>query len=223
MKPFVIMSLLHRKKLDPNRKVEEACNNNCPIAVAAWHEYHSKIEVAVAYSIAKFGFCHVFDIHGQSHRAATEFGYLLRTSDFCLSDSELDAQSNATRSSLARLMTRSKLSLSAMLRGPESLGGLLEAAGHPAFPSPQSPKPSHPNETYFWGSYTTWRFGLTLPPADGTTEAWGAGQYPGCNSTQVKKSAWRILLCFLSVECIMLPCRFMNGAGGDCGCWSIFS
>ena len=158
MRPFLIKNLLHREKLDPNRKLEDACHPSCPVASAAWTEYHTRVEVAVAFCVARFGFCHIFDIHGQSHRAASELGYLVRTSDLLESDDHLNRPALALRSSVASLVERGSL-VTDILRGPYSLGALLENRGYAAFPSHDHGYPATDKEIYFWGSYTTWRFG----------------------------------------------------------------
>lgn len=102
------------------------------------------------------------DLHGQSHRPATDLGYLLTTDDLQLSDEHLDADpALANKCSLGSLAStpgsangRSP-SLSQLVRGPHSLGALISARwdGAPCLPSPPCPRPQ-PGETYFWGAYT---------------------------------------------------------------------
>jgi hypothetical protein len=43
-------------------------------AVAAHRAYHGCIEEALRWSVDTWGFAHLFDIHGQSHRQVMEFG-----------------------------------------------------------------------------------------------------------------------------------------------------
>jgi hypothetical protein len=43
-------------------------------AVAAHRAYHGCIEEALRWSVGTWGFAHLFDIHGQSHRQVMEFG-----------------------------------------------------------------------------------------------------------------------------------------------------
>jgi len=56
--------------------------------------------------------------------------------------------------------------LSALVRGPNSLGGLLERSGFPCTPSPAFPSPGDRQDIpYFHGAYTTRRYGCcrTVP------------------------------------------------------------
>merc|ERR1712060_744776 len=141
----------------------------------------------------------LLDIHGQSHRRlVTELGYHVNLDELLLMDGVLDA---STRPTSLDALFRTKGpeaakrpgGLSALLRGPCSLGALLETRGFRCTPSPTTPEPvkaiplykfreEHGEAdicaktgppptamakavTYFWGGYTSRRYGMphTVP------------------------------------------------------------
>ena len=152
--PHLILCLLHRAKLDANREITEAAAGN-PIAEQAWREHHGFIAQACETAVKKYGVAFLIDLHGQSHPVQRlELGYLHSTEDLAREDSELNAPAFAAQGSLALVAARSRLPYAELLRGAPSLGGLFEAAGFRATPSPSAPKPVLP---YFRGGYTVAR------------------------------------------------------------------
>jgi hypothetical protein len=136
----MVLLNLHRGKVDGNRPRHSAVDSVAQdqnLGLKAWDEYHHGILKALRAAVLKFGFAHLFDIHGQSHRVATEAGYLLTNSDLrCVEGAEFEGL--AEKSSLGALQksrrTRRQsstssdalLSFEALVRGNESFGGLLE-------------------------------------------------------------------------------------------------
>ena len=150
----LIICRLARRKLDCNREVVEAAAGSA-VAEQAWKEYHAFIEQACATAIARFGKAFFIDLHGQSHKdQRIELGYLHTVETLALADAELNAPAVVAASSLRLLAARSKQPYAELLRGPRSLGALLEAQGFPATPSPARPVPVVP---YFNGGYTVRR------------------------------------------------------------------
>lgn len=199
--PALVRLRLHRLKLEANR-ARRSCSECCTEeAVQAWDAYHGWLEEAIHGCTERFGFCLLLDIHGQSHRqGVTELGYLLTSEDLLLSN---EAEAAAPRpTSIDALLPLSSLCKSAagkldwrslveLVRGPGSLGGLLEASGFRCTPSPSYPQPvtaealasarllradlcgtSGPPKdvvqgaTYFWGAYTVRKYGCarSVPP-----------------------------------------------------------
>ena len=64
--PHVILSHLHRSKLDANREIVEAAQEN-PYAELAWTEFQEWVRVARAAVAGTFGKGLYFDIHGHGH------------------------------------------------------------------------------------------------------------------------------------------------------------
>ena len=101
------------------------------VAHGAWDAYHGWIEEALREAVERHGFCLLLDIHGQSHRkGVSELGYLLTSDDLLLSDADLDSAPPRPSSvdALLRQAPEATPGIAALVRGPKSLGGLLERA-----------------------------------------------------------------------------------------------
>ena len=154
--PHVIISLLSRRKLDPNRlPTEAACGN--PVALAALDDWHRFIDVAKTAVLRDYGKGWYMDMHGHGHAVPRlELGYLITDSDLNRSDATLDASSTYENTSSIRTLSQlSPLSFSSLLRGPNSLGTLYANNGFPAIPSASDPSPN--GADYFNGGDNTVR------------------------------------------------------------------
>lgn len=151
--PALVICRLHRSKLDCNREVNEATQGS-PGARQAFDDFHSFINQACDAVGKQAGAGLYIDLHGHRHeQELVEVGALVRAEKLAMSDAELDAGDFIPRqSSIRELDKRSPESFSALLRGPRSLGGLLEARGFAAIPSPAHPAPG--NNPYFNGAYS---------------------------------------------------------------------
>jgi hypothetical protein len=150
----LVICRLARKKLDCNREIVEAAAGFVP-GEQAWNEYHSFIEKASAAIVAQSGKGFLIDVHGQGHKdQRIELGYLHPIETYALSDAELNAQAIAAAGSLRLIAAKTKTPYADLVRGPNSLGALLEAQGYPAAPSPRCPTPVLP---FFIGGYTVAR------------------------------------------------------------------
>jgi len=149
-RPHLILCHLHRKKVDCNRDALTGTGGN-PKALATWRAFHDVIGKARA-AAARGLF---LDLHGHSHPAPrVEIGYLLSTERLRETGPGLSALAQV--SSLASMARRSPGTFEGLLRGPLSLGGLLEEAGYPSVPSPTTPHPGE--DPYFRGGYNTARY-----------------------------------------------------------------
>jgi len=147
----LIVSHLHRSKLDPNRELKEAAQGN-PAAELAWREFHTAIRTALAAAVARHGFAFLVDLHGHAHPIARlELGYALDAKQINPADPAFDTSGLIALSTLSDLAARVGGSPSALLRGPRSLGDLFATRGLPAIPSPQDPRPGE--EPFFAGGY----------------------------------------------------------------------
>jgi len=175
-RPALVASLLHRRKLDANRPKAEAAAGN-ELAEAAWTEYHAALASELRQAVVAHGVALLLDIHGQSHRPATELGYVLSSADLRLLDGELDHK--ATSLAALHHLRPGAVPLSELIRGSASLGALLERVGFACTPSPGQPCPvteeafaeavaqGLPPPRYFPGNYTTRRYGSPgVVPAD---------------------------------------------------------
>jgi N-formylglutamate amidohydrolase len=164
-RPYLIVCRLHRQKLDVNREVVEAAAGQ-PVAEKAWGEYHAFVEQAMK-AAAQLGGGKAFyiDLHGQAHKdKRIELGYLHGQDILAKPEAELNSAQVVAQSSIRRLAERSKQPYVALLRGPRSLGALLEARAFPCTPSPERPVPNLP---YFRGGYSVRRHAWTDSPVAG--------------------------------------------------------
>jgi hypothetical protein len=155
--PSLVICRLKRTKVDVNREIGEGTQGN-PFAEQAWREFHGFLDAARALATTAHGRALLVDVHGHGHpKPRVEIGYLLGAADLDRTDSDLDDPAWARQSSIRTLAAESGLRFSALLRGPESLGGRLDRAGYLAVPGPATPSPG--SDPYFEGGYITRRHG----------------------------------------------------------------
>jgi len=150
--PHMIISNLHRSRMDPNREIGEAAQGNLA-AMAAYKEFHGAIREVKRTFGREPGL--LIDIHGQVHKKnSTEIGYLIKPQDLNLG--------NYTNSNLSikALVTRKKAPVEEYIWGSRSLGALFEDAGYKAVPSPNKTSPG--KDKYFNGGYITSTHGSWL-------------------------------------------------------------
>jgi hypothetical protein len=160
-RPHMIANLLHRRKFDANRDLAEATVNNTATLRPTWEWLHAAVDTAKADVTRRWQRGLVLDMHGHAHAIPRlELGYLLTGTQLRLDDAALAASNAFNASSTARLLSArlSGRTAAQILRGPSSLGGLLEARGFRAVPSPAAPAPLA-GEDYFNGGYNTLRHG----------------------------------------------------------------
>ncbi len=147
-RPHVVISQLHRSKMDANCDREKAAFG-VPEAVEAWEAFHEFIVAAKETVTGKGLF---LDIHGHAHETAlVELGYTVPSAQ--LNSSTISACDTSVRS-LAEVRAES---VHTLLTGPTSLGALLEAEGYNCVPSPTCTGPG--NSHYYSGGYNTDRHG----------------------------------------------------------------
>lgn len=159
-RPHLVLNLLHRSRFDANRGMLEATARN-QVLEPTWRWLHASIDTAKAAAIRQAGRGLVIDLHGHAHAIdRVEVGYLLAAQTFRQSDDAIIAEAPGLGSSISAIAANSRTgeSFAAMHNGPNSMGGLLSAAGLPAVPSPgdRAPKPA---DEYFTGAYNTERHG----------------------------------------------------------------
>ncbi len=150
--PHVIISHLHRSKLDPNRALEEAAQGN-EFAEQAWREFHQFIDFAnQKVSTEQKGM--YFDLHGHSHKIQrVEVGYLVTIDLLNKGDKGINSKRAINLSSLSDILKHSELSHAELIYGEKSFGSMLFAQGAAAIPSTTYPAPL--KDKYFIGGYNT--------------------------------------------------------------------
>lgn len=156
--PYLIISHLHRTKLDPNRGIELAAGGD-PQSEKAWNEFHNFIDSAIIVVEKEFGKGLYIDLHGHRHKVErVELGYLVSGEELRFDDDFLNDESFYEYSSLRHLISDNSNSLSyvELLRGELSFGTMLENKGYECVPSSKHPFPNV-GEPLFSGGYNTKR------------------------------------------------------------------
>jgi hypothetical protein len=155
--PHVILSHLHRTKLDPNREIVEAAQGD-PESARAWWEFQTFIEEARWIVEESFGEGLYIDLHGHGHPIQRlELGYLLSSADLSLPNETLATVAFVTKSSFRALGSKPGVNFADLIRGPLSLGTLLEEEEVPTVPNQNQPDPE--GHRFFSGGYNTARHG----------------------------------------------------------------
>jgi hypothetical protein len=155
--PHVVINHLQRVKLDANRDLAYGAQDS-PEAQQAWREFHDFLDLAEASSVEQCGRGLYLDLHTNGQAGGwIQLGYGIPASDLVLSNEDLDRPAHVAESSLRSLANVSGEGLSSLLRGPGSLGSLLEARGYRAVPSNVVPWPH--GITYYDGGYNLFRHG----------------------------------------------------------------
>ena len=154
--PHIIICRLDRRKVDCNRDMVEGAGEDRG-ARQAWNDFQRFIEIARSNVLASAGRGFYIDLHGQSHAVKrVELGYCLTDSQLTNADRVLNEPAYADRSTIRSLARRTGVPFAELLRGTNSIGGLLAARGYPAVPSPTMPDPGSGN-SYFDGGYNARR------------------------------------------------------------------
>jgi N-formylglutamate amidohydrolase len=148
-----VISHLHRSKLDPNRDLPEAAQED-GVAQETWRAFHAACSVATQRVTAQHGFGLLLDLHGHRHdEPNVELGMLLNSEDLRHTDAELSRDpALLAKTSIQDWVKRTGKPLAEVVRGPASLGSLLEARGQRSLPSTVRPQPS-PGAAYYSGAY----------------------------------------------------------------------
>lgn len=152
-RPSIVICRLHRSKVDCNRELAEAAQGDV-LATTAWKAFHQAAEDHENEVTRKHGRGLVLDIHGHRHEEArVELGYLLpKTLLNEVTDADLNRNDSYLRtSSIRHLASLSPHGFATLIRGPQSLGGMLQKKGFSSVPSPAIPSPG--TASYFSGAY----------------------------------------------------------------------
>jgi hypothetical protein len=140
--PTLVVSNLSPLKVDPDVAQPAGAVPHSPND-RAWREFHGFLAAARADVGDRFGRGLLLDLQGANpEEGLVQFGYLLTAQDLDRADMELNGEPYVLRTSVRALVNENSLSLAATLRGARSLGGLLEARGFDAAPSPSHPSPN---------------------------------------------------------------------------------
>lgn len=150
--PHAVICRMHRSKVDCNRELEEAAQGD-PLAMATWKHFHGAAEEMEKQVTQKFGRGLTLDIHGHRHEIPrVELGYLIPGAQLNATNEQLEQDPKSRlMSSVRDLDKRSPQTFVELIRGPQSLGALLEKQGFQSIPTPSTLSPG--KAIYFSGSY----------------------------------------------------------------------
>ncbi len=187
-RPHVIINRLGRVKLDANREVVEAAQDNA-LAGLAWLEFHAYTDAAKRDVAARVGRGFYIDVHGHGHAIPRlELGYTLSAAELAMSDVQIEQTALIDRSTIRTLVRSGSRGFAEVLRGTSSLGALFEAAGYPAVPSPAAPDPG--GAEYFTGGYNVARHGSRNGgPIDGVQIEI---HFPGARDTESNRARFAV-------------------------------
>lgn len=151
--PHIVFCRLHRTKVDCNRELEEAAQGD-PLATESWQRYHAAADEFRKQVTQQHGTGVLLDLHGHRHEEGrVELGYLVTGTQLSVSDESLNTNAKLIeQSSIRDLVARSSKPFAEILRGPQSLGAMLEDRGIKAVPSPAMPAPVG-DALYYSGAY----------------------------------------------------------------------
>ena len=185
--PHVILSHLHRSKLDPNREIVEAAQGD-PFAENAWHEFQDWIKQARVFVAGDYDRGLYFDMHGHGHSIPrVEIGYLLSGSDLNQYDDALNNMTMVEKTSIRDLGRHAPETFSELLRGPKSFGGFLGDEGVRSIPSPGDPSPG--SDPYWTGGYNTREHG-SRSLSEVISGIQLEHQYPGLRDTDANRQVY---------------------------------
>ena len=156
--PFLVLSKMHRIKIDLNRSLETAlCKDKS--AMPLWMVFHNQIDIFQNEISSSYGRGLIIDLHGQSHpEERIELGYLLNGS--MLRDLEQNATDYSNQVSIKNLISNhpNQTSFQQLLVGENSLGTLLSEQDFAAVPS-QSDQAPLESQLFFSGGHNTINYG----------------------------------------------------------------
>ena len=156
--PFLVLSKMHRIKIDLNRSLETAlCKDKS--AMPLWMVFHNQIDIFQNEISSSYGRGLIIDLHGHSHpEERIELGYLLNGS--MLRDLEQNATDYSNQVSIKNLISNhpKQTSFQQLLVGENSLGTLLSEQDFAAVPS-QSDQAPLESQLFFSGGHNTINYG----------------------------------------------------------------
>lgn len=155
-RPHVIINhVVSKKALFNHTDIDKAAGNH-PDVRQAFYEYQNFTEIARKKILSTWGKGHFFEMHSNAHDGKwTEFGYGVSGNYLDGTDAQLLKQRNY--STIQTLCSNGNADFLDVLRGPNSLGTLLQNEGYNSIPSSTNPRPL--GKKYFFGNHNLWRYG----------------------------------------------------------------
>lgn len=187
-RPHVIINHLRPNKLNPvhsasDSTISAGTDTN---ALKALNQFHHFIQVAHAKVTADFGKGHYFELHGNGTAEQWNMvGLGIPKTDLKLTDSIIATKVN--NSTIKNLCTSGGANFLEVLKGPTSLGGMLDSLGWKSTTSPAHPSPPD-SVTFFYAGQNTWRYGSKNSGTIDATHLESYWQFMVYNSNRSKYS-----------------------------------
>ena len=166
-RPHVIINHLAANILNLARSLDEATGTNVD-AQQAWYDYHDFMEDAKGKVIDDWGTGHYFEMHGNGVSADswTMVGLGVDNDIWDLSDSQIANAMRTDSESSIKLLTNTLTDAEVIdaTKGPNSIGGYLNAENWKAAPSVQYPQPNNRSGSAFYrAGWNTWEHSIERP------------------------------------------------------------
>ena len=153
--PHVIINHLHPSILNAAREIDTAAGTNLDTR-QAWYAFHYFIDTAKYTVTNSWGAGHYFEMHGNGHADMwTEVG--LGVSKTYLNGSDSLIMTRVGYSTVKNLCTNGGANFLDVVKGPMSLGSLLDGKGWKSVPSLTYPSPD--TGGFFYAGWNTWKHG----------------------------------------------------------------
>jgi hypothetical protein len=158
-RPHIIINHLKPSKLNPVHSASDSTISagTNPLALQALQDFHNFIQIAHDKVSNDWGKGHYFELHGNG--TAEEWnmvGLGVSKSYLNMTDSVINTRVNS--STIKNLCTVGGVNFIEVLKGPTSLGGMLDSLGWKSTTSPNYPSPPD-SVTFFYAGQNTWRYG----------------------------------------------------------------
>ena len=153
--PHVIINHLHPSVLNAAREIDTAAGTNFDTR-HAWYNFHDFIDTAKYTVTNSWGAGHYFEMHGNGHTDMwTEVG--LGVSKTYLNGSDSLIMTRVNYSTVKNLCSNGGVNFLDVVKGPMSLGSLLDSKGWNSVPSLTHPSPD--TGGFFYAGWNTWKHG----------------------------------------------------------------
>ena len=158
-RPHIIINHLKACKLNPVFSESDSiiAAGTHPEALQALNEFHNFIQIAHDQVSVNWGKGHYFELHGNgTNEEWNMIGLGLSKTYLNMADSIIMTRVN--HSTIKNLCTIGGADFLEVLKGPTSLGGMLDSLGWKSTTSPTYPSPPD-SVTFFYAGQNTWRYG----------------------------------------------------------------
>lgn len=158
-RPHIIINHLRPSKLNPVHSANDSAISagTNPIALQALSDFHNFIDIAHNKVSTDWGNGHYLELHGNG--TAEKWNMVgLGISKTDLNDNDVVLNTKVNNSTIKHLCTAGGANFLEVLKGPTSLGGMLDSLGWKSSPSPAHPNPPD-TVTFFYAGQNTWRYG----------------------------------------------------------------